>query len=251
MNERKTSPVQSFFTLLELLIVIGIIAILTSMLLPALGKAKQLAVRISCAGNLRQHLLAMAQYSTDNNDFLAFGYDTNLTSNSGYTTLYNPSWFWLVAPYCGQERYRNVAENYYWYRRLKNRRKIHCCPGLLENKSLTADSLAVEGSQYGIYEYLQSSAPLQSNGLRWGRQSDLKSNDIPMLIDAVHEQAGLFKPVNLATKGMGNARLVEGAKHNNCVNVGFPGGNVGMNAYLRFSNNRGLPAGMIYYQLYK
>jgi prepilin-type N-terminal cleavage/methylation domain-containing protein/prepilin-type processing-associated H-X9-DG protein len=92
------------FTLIELLVVIAIIALLLSILMPSLGKARSLTKRLVCAHNLKQIDLAMRLYLDGNDDTYPCAEDpvyTNPDTNQKVWLWMGRGWRSFVEPYLG------------------------------------------------------------------------------------------------------------------------------------------------------
>lgn len=96
------------FTLVELLVVIGILAILIALLMPALSRARQSARTLSCSSNMRQIGVMFTMYALDNNGFLPplnwkHDLDNSIPNHNSYGMVH------CLGPYMGQRKWSGVS----------------------------------------------------------------------------------------------------------------------------------------------
>jgi len=119
MKHRTKFGLASGFTLIELLVVIAIIAILASLLLPALAKSKDQAKLTQCLSNMKQLQLCYHMYCMDANDFLPPN-----ESESGFDTTTNS---WISGDAQTDTTTANIQLGLLWP--YNKSAQIYVCPG--------------------------------------------------------------------------------------------------------------------------
>ena len=211
------------FTLVELLVVIGIIAVLISILLPSLNKARRAARAVQCASNIRQLVMAEIQYFTNNK------YHFSPYYNGSGGTLFQIEWMQQInrplemnklrlcpeastpnPEYIGQWNKANNTPN------MPGGAFCNWGPGgqaltYYENTADLTKKTGLEGS-YGYNGYCLREHPSGNNGTLAGASQAgnlkylwvppfKKTAEIPIIFDAVWPTAWPKDPVQAAAIG--------------------------------------------------
>jgi prepilin-type N-terminal cleavage/methylation domain-containing protein len=186
MNDRTRA-----FTLIELLVVIAIIAVLMSILMPALARVREQGKMIACLGNLRQWNLIYAMYLQDNDGKFFSGHGNN-------------SYWWITQL---DDRYESYKKNELWfcpkstqplydeYHNRAQRLNIFSAWGIYTRDFHGHDELCPDGisGSYGLNAYLLDSpgSPGHTfeNGIQvsnfWRTPQVKGASNIPLMLEAL------------------------------------------------------------------
>jgi prepilin-type processing-associated H-X9-DG protein/prepilin-type N-terminal cleavage/methylation domain-containing protein len=218
------------FTLVEILVVIGIIGLLVSILLPVLSRARRAAIAIQCQSNLRQLGTANLMYSQENRGWY-------VPLRSTLASLDRPRWMENKG-FC---EFLNVRVDEsttpvytpYW------RRQLLCSLAIRAQQE--AGTIGIPPSEAGNYGWIQFSYGYNYSGKPWGDATSTPPQEPPLFrntqirnssekiwfADSVQWNMVYSNSMNYSDEGGVPSNAQIAYRHNNGVNILFADGHVG------------------------
>ena len=220
------------FTLVELLVVIGIISVLISILLPALNQARERANRVSCQSNMRQIMLAMHTYVNDNKSMMPFANSDTLERvgiGTPKVTWTAPGWLYQYPNKTSQDHVQAGALYPYL-----NTAKVYHCP---------MDSESWRPEETGIMSCYMINAAVNSfaSALNPHRFVKFKSDDICFMESDETTDRGVAS-VSVWNDGNNGDNPIS-PRHRDGANIAFFDSHVEWISRKDFDQNERAPAG--------
>ena len=211
------------FTLIELLVVIAIIAILASMLLPALAKAKAKAQSIKCMSNEKQIGLGYLLYAGDNSDLLP------LAAHEGDAAPCQ--WFFEISPY--------IARQVPSYSNLVAKANVVACPSAKLDKAFPPSTPAAQayggyGHNYVYLGYLLEPERVKISNITKPGETCMNGDGLDPAPGLNWWNFGYLYPPSRAPWGTSAVKPYD--RHGKGVNYAWADGHVSLTAWKTMSN---------------